>query len=91
MGSIISKIEQIVISEKNEIRERMLYLQEIRQYTFYTPHVNDFYEYAPLGQLDKVWDKLQTSTLAHKLRSARIPEPEVKAILFDTMCDEFLE
>lgn len=81
MGSIVDKIE---------IRERMLYLQEIRQYTFYVPKVNDFLDYAPVRELDKIWDKLNYSTLAHKLRSARIPEPEIQAILFDTMCDEYL-
>lgn len=84
MGSIIELIE------KNQVRERMVYLQEIRQYTFYAPNVNDFLDYAPLSELDKIWDKLNYSTLAHKLRSARIPEPEIKAILFDTMCDEYL-
>lgn len=78
-----------IIDTRNNTRERMIYLQELRSFG-HVPSIDDFYEYIPLMPLEKEWNQFQKSSLAHKLRSVGVPEKELNEILFDTFFDEYL-
>lgn len=82
-------ILQEIIETKNNTRERMIYLQELRSLG-HVPSIDDFYDYIPLMPLEKEWNHFQKSSLAHKLRSVGVPEKELQEILFDTFFDEYL-